>query len=234
MDIRQLIIEVGRGCNMHCAHCLRGEAEEAEVKMEDVISLLNQVENIDEITFTGGEPTLYVDKIVEIIDYIMDNEIPTCGFYIASNGIIKSKKLMFKLAEFYEYCDGDLEGYNCNYDVSKDIWHEEQAGYRNNELGWLRAFSFVKYRDEGKSETKYLITEGRAAENGFGHRMLDTDKKFYMEDDETVELVYLNALGYLLPDCDYSYETQREMKPYHVDEMPLEEIIEKFNKEEAA
>lgn len=229
MNIRQLIIEVGRGCNMRCAHCLRGDAEEAEVKMEDVISLLNQVGYIDEITFSGGEPTLYVDKIIEIIDYIMDNNIEVNGFYIASNGIIKSKKLMFKLAEFYDYCDGDPEFCNCNYEVSKDIWHEEQAERRNNDLGWLRAFSFVKYRDKDRSETKYLVTEGRAAEKAWGNRLVDEDKEFYMEDDESVAMVYLNALGYLLPDCDYSYETQREMNPYHVDEMPLEGIIEKYN-----
>ena len=40
-----LAVEVTRRCNMHCAHCLRGEAENKDISYEVMDALLRHVED---------------------------------------------------------------------------------------------------------------------------------------------------------------------------------------------
>ena len=54
MNIRNLIVEVTRKCNMYCDHCLRGEPINVNMKKEYIDLLLDQVDNIGSVVFTGG------------------------------------------------------------------------------------------------------------------------------------------------------------------------------------
>ena len=134
MQIDNLMIELGRQCNMKCIHCLRGEMENKDISLKYVYQLLNSVASINQIIFTGGEPLLYADKITKIIDFIIKNNIKCYGFYMATNGKIYDEKLMQKFNEFTiyvsklfgisysEFLDG--EQYNCLIDVSIDKYHD--------------------------------------------------------------------------------------------------------------
>jgi hypothetical protein len=66
--------------------------------------------------------------------------------------------------------------------------------------------------------------------------MVDLERKFewYESGKESIniEMIYLNAEGFLLPDCNYSYNSQREMNPSKYGEKPIYEIITKFNEKE--
>ena len=101
--ISQFIVEVGRMCTRQCAHCLRGCMEDTTIDVNYAKHILNQVESIGCITFTGGEPALYSKQISEIIDYIVDNHIACDSFYVASNGEIYSHELMTALIKLYAY-----------------------------------------------------------------------------------------------------------------------------------
>ena len=68
MQVSQLVIEIGRKCNLSCAHCLRGKSQDVTVDIDTVKKLIDEFEFIGNITFTGGEPTLYSKEICEIID----------------------------------------------------------------------------------------------------------------------------------------------------------------------
>lgn len=39
----QLILEVGRMCNMQCDHCLRGEMQDVSMRFEDAKRCLSQM-----------------------------------------------------------------------------------------------------------------------------------------------------------------------------------------------
>ena len=233
LNVDNLIIEVGRKCNLKCAHCLRGDAEDVTVDVSTVKKFLKEFEYISTITFSGGEPTLYEDEICEIIDFILQEKIEIGNFYVASNGMRKAPKLMIKLAELYAYISvNSLENYS-QFELSYDEFHDE-IPKQNEEF--YRAFSFFSKRDyQGWND--YWIPEGRALENGLSGsgRFLSTTF-CYDKDCEEVEEIYFNAEGYLIPDCDYSYSSQRAMNPYKYGEMPLREILSNFGyaKEEVA
>lgn len=61
--VENLCLEVTRRCNMGCAHCLRGNAEDLDMSHETIEQVLGQVDVIGQVTFTGGEPSLNVDAI---------------------------------------------------------------------------------------------------------------------------------------------------------------------------
>lgn len=228
-----LVIEVGRMCNLQCRHCLRGEREEKTVDVSLVKKFLRkEISGIGNITFTGGEPTLYEKEIIAIIDYIIERKIPCESFYIASNGMIKATKLMQKLVEFYAYIrESSDDGYESEFELSNDEFHEEVP--RENKF-YYQAFSFYSertYRDYASS----WIPEGRAVLSGLsGGREVNKQKAFYVsdewEDRIEIEMIYVNAEGYLLPDCDYSYDTQREMRPFAYGEKPLVDILLTYNR----
>lgn len=228
MHVNDLILEVGRKCNMCCEHCLRGPAENVTMPVETAKFAIDQFDTIGNITFTGGEPTLYAKEICEIIDYILENKKEVYGFYIASNGLLVDTDLMLHLAKFYGYIESiACENYS-QYQLSTDHYHDEV--FEKHHI--LKGFTFVSYR--GDINEAALINEGNAKENGIGHRELDTEMSFSYDEFDTVEMVYVNAKGYLLPDCDYSYQTQDEMKPCHINVlkngMTLEEIFKTYNK----
>ena len=61
--IQELILEVTRRCNMSCAHCLRGDAQALNMPREIIDKVLDSVESIGSVLFTGGEPSLNLEAI---------------------------------------------------------------------------------------------------------------------------------------------------------------------------
>ena len=52
--IENLCVEVTRKCNMKCAHCLRGDAQNMDINTCYIDTLLENVSGIGSITFTGA------------------------------------------------------------------------------------------------------------------------------------------------------------------------------------
>lgn len=223
-----LVIELGRKCNMNCEHCLRGEAEDAEISVDNIINTIKMFDYIGTITFTGGEPILYQDKMITAIEAILALDVPVGSFYIASNGTTPSQELMFALCKLYAHCN---EKDMCSYEVSHDRWHDFPEF-----ASWMSAFSFVGSRND-ISEAQ-LLNEGKAYENGLGNRHLNHSKEFYFDEEyNQLDLLYVNSYGELLADCDYSYDTQREINTFTLNdiysgEITPEEVFMKTFKEE--
>lgn len=234
-NCNQLILEVGRKCNLKCEHCLRGEAENITMPLEVAKLALDQFDYISCLTFTGGEPALYGKEISNIVDYIIDTNIAIGCFYVATNGTILDWQLINALMRLYAYCE---EKEFCQLDISNDHFHEADIGYCDINYDIYKALNFTHMR--GDIAEVSLISEGRAEENGYGGRTLQKDYPFsYEEYNETidVEMVYVNACGGILSDCDFSYKTQKEMKPYNVydiksGKIAMQDIIKTFNREE--
>ena len=68
MQVYSLILEVTRRCNMCCAHCLRGEAENIDMQKETIDKVLDLVDKIEHVTFSGGEPSLNLPLIQYFFD----------------------------------------------------------------------------------------------------------------------------------------------------------------------
>lgn len=63
MEINNLVILGNEFCNYNCEHCLRGQSRNNRMTRETLEKFLSQVSSIYEVTFTGGEVTLYLEPI---------------------------------------------------------------------------------------------------------------------------------------------------------------------------
>ena len=92
IEIEFLVFELTRKCNMKCQHCLRGKAENKNISKEILNNFLSQVSSIGSITFGGGEPTLNLQGMRDIIESILINNVKVRNFYIVTNGKVFHKE----------------------------------------------------------------------------------------------------------------------------------------------
>lgn len=134
------------------------------------------------------------------------------------NGYNTSQTLWERDYRFNElYICRELENYMSEFffglAVSIDDYHPEPNAYA------LKRYKNLPFYDDSK-EVDWeklrggLLNEGRAAEYGIGERThskwsydFDYDE---FEGEINFDSIYLNSLGNVIPNCDFSYETQDE------------------------
>jgi len=207
MEIRNLILEVTRRCNMSCEHCLRGDAENLDLKKEYVDTLLDQLDGgwISSVTFTGGEPSLNVPIIEYFLNEIIRRNIGLGFFYIATNGLKISVEFIIVCLRLYSYSD---EKDMCTIDVSNDYYHQCENDYNTDLLDGLsffkRKFSIEGYDYDGG---RRVLREGRGED--FGGNNITVQTVETIEDLEETE-IYLNCEGKIINGCDWSYKNQKK------------------------
>lgn len=210
-SISELMIEVGRKCNMKCDHCLRGDAQDVEINTDYVDKLLENIRQIDSLTITGGEPFLYPDAVHRILTRIMDMNIPIGSFFIATNGTVLSMQIINDLMLLYAKCsDADM----CELKISNDQFHRMYIDESDTLISdILEELVFTQKEPGYDIEDDYLIAEGRAALNTCAERKPeDRINSITVSENETFinGMIYLNALGEILINCDLSYEDQKQ------------------------
>lgn len=230
MYISELVMEVTRRCNMSCDHCMRGDPQKLDISKETIDRLLEGITGIGTITFSGGEPTLAVDKIQYVCQQIMKRKISLEGFYIVTNGVKASKKLMHVLIDLYAYIEYHDEGTSV-LTMSKDQYHDAAIKDREKADQLYRALAFYK-PDYLNHKIELPISEGRSLDNGLGMRDVSLESLVVETDDtgrpERVDsTIYVNALGDVCPSCELSFESQNEDKIGNVHENTLADIIDR-------
>lgn len=222
-----LVIELTRRCNMNCPHCLRGCAQNLDISKQTINNTLKHFSNITTLTLTGGEPSLVPDLIKYTIERVMALEIDLGCLYIVTNGKTYSQKMVNAMRRAYDY---SYEPEMCALTVSVDEYHDGThvaARYRYMDEPFFR-------RDKEQPDlSKYLINEGNAFYNGIGKRNLHVptalkkeyvsiyEDHVYLEDD----LLYVNAIGDVLLNCDVSYENQSDYVIGNVNDSCLSDIV---------
>ena len=225
VTINNLIVEVTRKCNMECNHCLRGNAQNINIKHEYIKNFLlnNNIDYVSSVTFTGGEPTLNPDAIKYFLEFCKHHKISIGSFYMVLNGAEAIKKeFVMLLMELYLYCDyDDLT----TVEVSNDLYHlAEGQDTLNYEL--LKCLSFFK--EKGDLNYMHVIAEGRGVElcelNGTIDNARIIKPKTY-NTFEDLEEIYLNAKGDILTNCNISYKRQNKFKLFNVLEKTFKDIF---------
>jgi MoaA/NifB/PqqE/SkfB family radical SAM enzyme len=108
--IDQLMFELGRWCQQMCEHCCRGKRQRDRKNhiqnMKAVITkTLEQIESIGVLTFTGGEPFLYISLIKHTLKELKRLRVSVHYFYVATNGQILNAKIFEVIYDMYDYCD---------------------------------------------------------------------------------------------------------------------------------
>lgn len=84
---RKFGISLGSKCMLKCRHCVISAAERGQsLTLEEIYSLQKAVQthSPEEILFTGGEPTLYIREINEIL--LAHPDLKKCNVVITTNG----------------------------------------------------------------------------------------------------------------------------------------------------
>lgn len=215
----RLIFEVTRRCNMSCKHCLRGDAENIDMSFETVQTLLSRASHIHSITFSGGEPTLNLQFIRDVLTYVQKHRIPVDNFYIATNGKHITEEFLILLIEWYAYCLKWNDEQYSGVAISKDEFHEA-IPYQNELM--LKSLSFYDPNDKKSNFTNEnsLINHGRATElpatiykfvpskdlrlmtsNTFDE-IEKIDDEIYLHETE----IYVDCNGNICADCNLSYD----------------------------
>lgn len=110
--MKNVTIYLGTKCNLSCAYCHREGNPNDPVNTERLIAELKK-QNPDRIKFMGGEPTLYMDAIKEIV-----SAFPNSRFGIATNGVDLEQYIdYFREHDFdiglsYDGSNSDLRGFD--------------------------------------------------------------------------------------------------------------------------
>lgn len=105
MTIDRISVELTRKCNMNplCRHCFRGEPQDVTIDNKSIDSLLNQTEIIGSLFFTGGEPTLAVDKMRYFLEQLYQRAIPLFKFEFISNGLLFNEEIVNVIKDYSDF-----------------------------------------------------------------------------------------------------------------------------------
>lgn len=228
MYIENLCIEVTRKCNMRCAHCLRGAAQSIDIENDYIDELLRHCDDgIGCLTFTGGEPTLNLESIEHTLQIIRWRNIPLGGFYVVTNGKVYRRRLTEILDGIYPYC---YEHELCGLAVSNDEFHQlfqnkkfystvDRYHYRDKYLDFEREYFRPREKWVDFNQTR-LIDEGRAKSLHGYHKIKETkssiEDAIHLSYNIICGTLYLNAKGYLIDGCDWSYHSQESRAISHI------------------
>lgn len=104
LHIHRLSFEMTRQCNLACAHCARGEAQNAVIKREYIDRVLDQIDYVHHLTLTGGEPSLHPDLIEYVVDGIIKRWIRVRFFDITINGTVRDMRIAAALDKIADWC----------------------------------------------------------------------------------------------------------------------------------
>lgn len=239
INISEMIIETTRRCNMHCAHCMRGESENKDLPDKYLKNTLKQINAIDSIVFTGGEPTLNIACMTNTLNYCKEYKIPVYSFYVVTNGKEITDEFLTTMIRWYTYC---IQCYGepeiCGVALSKDDYHDPIPP--ENEAK-LRALSF--YRPDDKDTRNWshpsLLNLGRA------RNIRNVPLRERLKSEPTVETyddtitvsecpITLTVNGDIILEGDYEYDNIDDIYLCRYDKLTetIENIAEKDEKVE--
>lgn len=223
-----MVFEVTRKCNMACEHCLRGCSENLDITEQIIKEALKDVTQISSLTITGGEPTLNIKGIEFIFNQIHAQGIELNAFWMATNAKVYSEKLVSLLIDEYATCTEYDDEFYGGLAVSHDDGFHEEVDPKN-----IRKYKALKFYDSSKEgEISSVIDDGYANYNGIGDRSIHSTESLSVDIEEdsirVEDMIYINAKGDVLLNCDYSFERQEEEKIGNVLEESLESIILRY------
>lgn len=256
IHVQDLTIEVTRRCNMHCEHCLRGDAQNCNMNIRYVEALFSKVKYISTLTLTGGEPSLATNVIEKIIDCAHVYNVEIGNFYIATNGKRITPKFVRVVERLYCFCNENEM--SCVH-ISNDEFHHYEGGHEEtNGFYQLMNLPYASMKwEQDKSgylpdrnivnDVYYyqgaLVDEGRTNENGLAYRgRIVTPDKFMLDNFDTSfgicdGVLYLNCKGWLIAGCDFSFDRQDDPefdgRICHVNDFSIAKMKEFCRKDEA-
>lgn len=122
LNYRTVALELTRRCNLKCSHCMRGEAQNMEMEEKIIDLLAEQVNSIEFLYLTGGEPLLNAKLIKYIADKVTSGNLNIGAIDLTTNGTILDKTVELDLNRMAAYCKNKY-GYTSGFGISNDNFH---------------------------------------------------------------------------------------------------------------
>ncbi|MDH6309449.1 hypothetical protein M2451_002665 [Dysgonomonas sp. PFB1-18] len=201
--LRTLSIEITRKCNMLCSHCMRGDAQNLDIRHSNIRNVLKHIRCIGHFNITGGEPSLNIKAIRYILKQVELFEIEVYEFYIVTNGSKSSlsDEFIAICSKLYDYQQKkNMSGNFRMLEMSDDCFHDNR--FHAEIIEKLSCYPFFGLR--GQADYIFLFKEGRSCSGNQNHiHPLTLNEGNHLEGN-----VYLNAEGMILSNGDLSYQRQ--------------------------
>lgn len=164
---RQVVVQLGRRCNLSCSCCYLGESQDVVMSEEVMDAFLGSVHYVEELMLFGGEPSLYVKQAELFLKKLKERKMPLNYVSVNTNGAVRSEKFAKVVNDYIDYSTFSSESV---FIISWDRWHEQSLMKKfpgtdiEANLEWYRQRIHTKnvtIEDEPDVE---LISEGRAKE----------------------------------------------------------------------
>lgn len=162
----QLTVEMTRKCNMACAHCLRGDAENVDLTNMDIDGVLDQAEAIGRLIITGGEPLLNLRAMQHLTNGIARRGIPLMRVQVVTNGLLYDERFIdlakrfseiIRLTQVHGYGNTKQEPWRVSIGISLDRYHEAPETCKKN---------YIQYKNAVKDFAEVLqVRHGNAPRN---------------------------------------------------------------------
>lgn len=239
--LHQLALETTRKCNMKCEHCMRGLSQDIELSPEMVDSILEneEIERIDSICFSGGEPTLNPNIIIYTINKIINDYINVGELIMLTNGLICNQDLINAFNRFNEYRNKrnieEIKGYNkkdftnnhVRITFSTDQFHQAlDPNIENEYLKYSKGLKFTKTRP---FEEKDIYKTGFATVGKDFNYTLAPLRYFEHHGSYLIlDHIYLTATGYLTSEGMGQYTDMDKINMGSVYETSVKDILINF------
>jgi len=204
---------LGLNCNFSCGHCLNSSKpgnKNYDISQEEVLKLLADIkanENIRYVSFSGGEPLLYLDFIKTIISGCRELKGRDIYFSVTSNGslikkfsdCIRNLKINFCTLSYDASHQKfiDIEEFRTCVLEAKEVFDQVElnVAYKNlEEISLVKDLAFTLHV---KVNLNQQIASGRGASTA---NALVTEKSNIvcpsMEREDSLKITYLPKVGY--------------------------------------
>ena len=164
---KRLKIRLGGRCNQSCSFCHSNDSDDYEFNPE-VLPFI-KYNNFSRIRYSGGEPLLYWDEIMRIVDYLPD----TVDHSIVTNGSLFNERIL------NDCLDHDI---SISISINQFTNLSDEAGYYLSKLphlGTATLYSGDLSFDEIDNQRKSIEDKiGKPITNFYNmmHTIRDTDK----------------------------------------------------------
>ena len=165
--VNNLVVEIGRWCNMTCRHCFKGERERLAFNPDYIDKFLDNIYLVNHLYFCGGEATFYIDEMVQILEIFKSKNVPINQLKVNSNILVKSEKFV----EFLNNAKIYTIQPKIELIISNDKFHLENMvkmgiddnKYKENKNWYKKELKDNIVLNENSGSNLRLTLEGRAA-----------------------------------------------------------------------
>ena len=132
-------LEITGKCNLNCPHCLNNGSQDYEISTETIDRLLDFSDKFEQLHFTGGEPTLALNKMEYFLEESKKRNIKIYSLNMTTNGTGFNVEFYNVLDRYKSYIKQCLEEYfkksisdecataHIGISISDDEYHEIDA-----------------------------------------------------------------------------------------------------------